>query len=90
MWVCIQIGLLVVAGIAGAIGWVTQGFFHGLCYSIVIFSIGEVIAALIIEMTCHLPEKSDAPHRLPSNEEELDALRAELNREAEQGSEPDS
>ena len=55
-----------------------------------IFHIGEMIAALIIEMIWHLPEKSDAPHRLPSNEEELDALRAELNREAEQGSEPDS
>ena len=89
MWVCIQIVLLIIAIIVGLIGWTAHGFFHGLLYAMVSFGIGEAMAAVIIEMTWELPERGSSTTRLPSDQEELDALRAELDPKAEQDITPD-
>lgn len=88
MWVCVQIALLVIAVVVGVIGWMAHGFLYGLVYAMFAFGVGEAIAALIIEMIWELPEQRETKDRLLSNQEELDALRSELDQGAEENVTP--
>ena len=74
----IEIVLLVVATVVGVAVWMGQGFLAGLIAGLVSFAFGQIIAGLIMDLAIHLPERSEPASTLPSDKEELDALRAEL------------
>jgi hypothetical protein len=84
IWICINIALLVVAVAVGIAVWMGHGFLPGLGSGMAAFVIGQAIALLIIDMTFQLPERREFAPPLPSDKEVLDALRAELESEAEQ------
>lgn len=74
----IEAVLVLIAFTVGIIIWISKDFFAGLGTGMAVFIFGQILVMTILDLILIAPEREAAKTRLPSDDEVLQSLRAEL------------
>lgn len=77
----IEVALFLIAFTVGVIVCINNDFFAGLGTGMVVFIFGQILVVIILDLMLIAPEREADKARLPSDDEVLRALRAELKTE---------
>jgi ABC-type uncharacterized transport system permease subunit len=78
LWIFVQILVLAVAIAVGIVFWITVGWGTGMITGIMLCFIGQQFGIYIIDKTVEFPNLPGFTRTIPTEQEELDALREEL------------
>jgi hypothetical protein len=83
IWTGINLALMTVAVAVCLWVWMGHGFLSGLASGIAAFLVGQVMALYLWDSILQLPEKGEGARLLPTDDEVIEALRAELEADRE-------